>query len=197
MNLVIVKYNAGNTQSLLYALERLGVEARVSDIPEELQAADKVIFPGVGEASTAMRYLQEKGLDLVLKDLKQAFLGICLGMQLMGRHSEENDTPCLDIFSEKILRFPDRDDPAYKIPHMGWNTLNQVEGPLFKGVGPGAYAYFVHSYFVASGPDTIATCHYPEAFSAAVHKNNFYAVQFHPEKSGKTGQRILSNFLDL
>lgn len=197
MNLVIVKYNAGNTQSLLYALERLGSSALVSDVPEVLHSADKVIFPGVGEASTAMRYLREKGLDRVLKDLKQSFLGICLGMQLMGSHSEENDTPCLDIFSEKILRFPDLEDPSYKIPHMGWNTLSEVKGPLFKGVEAGAYAYFVHSYYVAAGPDTIAVCEYPEAFSAAVHRDNFYAVQFHPEKSGKTGQRILQNFLEL
>lgn len=197
MNVVIVQYNAGNTQSLLYALERLGVQAQVSDDPQSLRDADKVIFPGVGEASTAMSYLREKGLDQLLKGLKQPFLGICLGMQLMGSYSEENDTACLDIFSEKILRFPDREDPSYKIPHMGWNTLVEVEGPLFEGLGPGDYAYFVHSYYVAQGPDTIATCHYPEPFSAAVQKDNFYAVQFHPEKSGKAGQRILKNFLEL
>ncbi|NJO02053.1 MAG: imidazole glycerol phosphate synthase subunit HisH [Bacteroidia bacterium] len=197
MKLAIIKYNAGNTQSLSYALERLGVAPQITDDPEELLSADKVIFPGVGEASTAMNYLKSRGLDRVILQLRQPFLGICLGMQLMCQHSEENDTPCLGLFLEKVKRFPSDGTQRFKIPHMGWNTLNALEGDLFQGIDPGSYVYFVHSYYVEASDHTAALTDYIVPYSAGLHKDNFYAVQFHPEKSEKVGSRILQNFISL
>jgi imidazole glycerol-phosphate synthase subunit HisH len=194
MKLAIVQYNAGNVQSVAYALERLGVTATLSDEPEVISAADKVIFPGVGEASSTMRYLRQRGLDQLICSLRQPVLGICLGMQLMCSHSEEGPVDCLGIFPEQVRRFPDQ---AYKVPHMGWNRLEQVNSPLMRDLGAEPYVYFVHSYYVASGPDTVASTQYILPFSAALHRNNFYATQFHPEKSGTVGAQILKNFLDL
>lgn len=191
--IAIVKYNAGNVRSVKNALSRLGVEAVLTDEPAELASAEKVIFPGVGEAASAMRYLREKGLDATLKQLSQPFLGICLGMQLMCSHSEEGDTDCLGIFPEAVRKFPaDR-----RIPHMGWNALLDLKGPLLEGIPAGEDFYFVHSYYAALGDDTIATTDYILPFSAALQKDNFYAVQFHPEKSAKAGSRLLHNFLSL
>jgi len=191
--IAIVKYNSGNTRSVINALNRLGVEPHLTDNPEELQSADKVIFPGVGAAGSAMKHLEDRGLEKVLIKLEQPFLGICLGMQLMCSYSEENDTKLLNIFPETVEAF--RDVP--KIPHMGWNQLQNLSSPLFRGIDEGAHAYFVHSYKVASAPETIATANYGSPFSAALQKGNFYGVQFHPEKSAKTGVKILKNFLEL
>lgn len=193
MKIAIVKYNAGNVQSVTHALHRLGIEPCLTDDPQELSVADKIIFPGVGEASSAMKYLREKKLDKVLVSLKQPFLGICLGLQLMCTHSEENDTPCLGIFDLKVKRFP----PGQKIPHMGWNRVDMKDDPLFSGHGENPYLYFVHSYYAEPGPATIGLTDYILPFSAALHKNNYYAVQAHPEKSGKDGQLILENFLKI
>lgn len=194
--IAVVKYNAGNIRSILCALERLGVEAQVTDDVSLLKSADKVIFPGVGEASTAMNYLRKKGLDTVLTSLTQPFLGICLGLQLMCAHSEENDTPCLGIFDTEVLHFPPQ--PGVKIPHMGWNTIVPSNNPLFKGVKNDAFTYFVHSYYAVKTASTIATCHYDGLdFAASIHRDNFYGVQFHPEKSGKVGSLILQNFLEI
>lgn len=191
--ITIIKYNAGNVKSVQNTLNRLGVEAVLTDNLEEIKAAEKVIFPGVGEASSAMAYLKEKGLDKVLKELHQPFLGICLGLQLMCSHSEEGDAECLGIFKEKVKKFPPKD----KVPHMGWNNLLDMKGPLFQDLEGNSDMYFVHSYFASVGEDTIATCDYIEPFSAALHRDNFYAVQFHPEKSADTGQKLLENFLKL
>ncbi|MEM9324874.1 MAG: imidazole glycerol phosphate synthase subunit HisH [Bacteroidota bacterium] len=191
MKIAIVKYNAGNIQSLSFALNRLGIEPLVTDDPEALQGADKVIFPGQGEASSAMRYLRERGLDRILCDLKQPFLGICLGMQLMCEYLEENDTKGLGILDEHVLRF--RGD--LKVPHMGWNDIYDNAGPLMRDVHDGSYLYFVHSYYVEVGPHTIARCNYGVDFSAALQKDNYYAIQPHPEKSAELGMRILENFL--
>jgi imidazole glycerol-phosphate synthase subunit HisH len=190
---VIVKYNAGNVVSVTNALHRLGVEPEITDDPEKLASADKVIFPGVGEASTAMSYLRQRGLDRILVNLKQPFLGICLGLQLMCRHSEENDTDCLGIFDLEVKKFPPQD----KVPHMGWNGLHMNKHPLFQGAPVSTFFYYVHSYYAETGPDTIATSDYIVTFSAALHKDNFYAIQAHPEKSGKDGQIVLQNFLEL
>jgi glutamine amidotransferase len=191
MNVAIVKYNAGNTQSLTFALNRLGVEPVLTDDPEKLASADKVIFPGQGEASSAMRYLREKGLDKVLKELKQPFLGVCLGMQLMCEHTEENDTVGLGIIPVTVRRFR----KERKVPHMGWNTIEKPHGTLFENIKTGEYLYFVHSYYVEETEYTIAACHYGERFSAAIQKDNFYAIQPHPEKSADTGMHVLKNFL--
>ena len=193
MNIIIIKYNAGNVQSVLYALERLGVQAVVSEDHEAISAADKVIFPGVGEASSTMRYLREKGMDKLIPSLKQPVLGVCLGMQLMCNWSEENDTECLGIFDHDVRRFPTYD---LKVPHMGWNTLENLSTPLMYDLGEHPYVYFVHSYFVEKGPYTIAETDYAVKFSAALHKDNFYGTQFHPEKSGKVGASILKNFFE-
>lgn len=193
MNIAIVKYNAGNTQSVIYALNRLGIEPLLSDNAEELSKADKVIFPGVGEASTAMRFLKEKNLDVVLKNLKQPMLGICLGLQLMCLHSEENDTEGLGIVPIYVKRFPAKE----KVPHMGWNSLSNVKSDLMKGIGSEDYVYFVHSYYAEPSPYSIATCDYILPFAAAIQKDNFYALQFHAEKSGKVGEKILQNFISL
>lgn len=199
MEVVIVKYNAGNTQSVLYALERLGISATVSDEAEILRKADRVIFPGVGEASSAMNYLKKRKLDKVLCELKQPFLGICLGMQLMCAHSEENDTKGLGIFQEKVRLFPKVEDEKgnkIKIPHMGWNSLKKLQSPLFEGIRAGSFVYFVHSYYVEKSSHTTALCEYGLGFSAALQQDNFYAVQFHPEKSAELGSKILSNFIE-
>ena len=196
MSLVIIQYNAGNIQSVLYALERLGVQATVTDNVESIQSADKVIFPGVGEASTAMQYLQERGLDKVIKNLKQPVFGICLGMQLMCTYSEENDTNCLGIFEEQVKLFKPN-EATIKVPQIGWNTIADLKSNLFKGVNEESYAYFVHGYYAALGKHTIATTNYVQPYSSALHKDNFYGVQFHPEKSAKVGERIIQNFLEL
>jgi glutamine amidotransferase len=189
----VVKYNAGNIRSMSCALQRLGIQPVVTDDPAQLRVADKVIFPGVGEASTAMKYLRDRKLDTVLTSLTQPFLGVCLGLQLMCSHTEEHDADCLNIFSEKVKLFKGE----LKVPHMGWNTLNSMNGELFEGIPDHSYVYFVHSYYVDYGADTIAACDYGQRFSAAVGRDNFYGVQFHPEKSGETGERILRNFLTL
>jgi glutamine amidotransferase len=191
--IAIVKYNAGNIRSVMNALNRMDVPHILTDNPEELRAADKVILPGVGEANTAMKYLREKNLDQVIRDLKQPFLGICLGMQLMCAYSEENDTDCLGLIPERVKKFPPKD----KVPHMGWNNFVELKTPLFEGITLNDDVYFVHSYFVEVGPDTIGTTNYILNFSSAIQRNNFYGVQFHPEKSAEVGERILSNFLKL
>lgn len=192
MNLVLIKYNAGNIQSVLHALERLGVNATLSDDPAVIRAADKVIFPGVGEASSTMRNLQATGLHQLIPSLKQPVLGICLGMQLMCAYSEEGDTDCLGIFDEKVRRFPEM---GIKVPHMGWNQLTDLRSPIWADLPGEAYVYFVHSYYVETGVDTIAQANYGIPFSAALAKDNFVATQFHPEKSGTIGAKILANFL--
>ncbi len=196
MSIAIVKYNAGNIRSVTNALGRLGVEATLTDDPELLQRADKVLFPGQGEAGHAMAYLREHGLDSVIRSLRQPLLGICIGQQLLCRHSEEGDTDCLGIFSEDVVRFrPERQED--KVPHMGWNSLTHVKSPLMAGISEGEFVYFVHSFYVPVGENTIATTDYIQPFSAALHRDNFYATQFHPEKSGDAGHRILKNFLEL
>lgn len=199
MKLVIVKYNAGNIQSVLYALERIGLSAVVTDDHNEIQQADKVIFPGVGEASTAMKYLHDRGLDTLISSLTQPVLGICLGMQLMCTHSEENDTNCLGIFEENVQLFRNENpvNPEIKIPQIGWNNIHALQTPLFNEVPENSYCYFVHSYYAASGEHTIATTEYLQPYSSALHKNNFYGVQFHPEKSAGVGEQILKNFINL
>ncbi|MCB8994932.1 MAG: imidazole glycerol phosphate synthase subunit HisH [Bacteroidales bacterium] len=193
MNVAVIKYNAGNIQSVGFALERLGVKANITDDFDSIRAADKVIFPGVGEAGSTMKYLKERGIDQLLSDLKQPVLGICLGQQLMCMHSEEGDTPCIGIFDVPVLRFP----PEGKVPHMGWNNIEDEKGDLFTGLRPDRYFYFVHSYYVPLNDYTSASCNYITRFSAALQKDNFYATQFHPEKSGDAGQQVLKNFLEL
>ena len=196
MNVAIVKYNAGNIRSVIGALTRLGVTPLLTDNEEELRRADKVIFPGVGEASTTMEYLKAHGLDRIIKDLKQPVLGICLGQQLMCRHSDEGDTDCLGIFDVPVLKFqPQRHED--KVPHMGWNTIQTTGDGLFKGFSKPEFVYFVHSFYVPVCEWTAARTEYINPFSASLHKDNFYATQFHPEKSGATGERILKNFLDI
>ena len=196
MNITIVQYNAGNIQSVLYALERLGVTASVTDDPAMIQAADKVIFPGVGEASTAMAYLKERNLDQLIVSLKQPVLGICLGMQLMCKHSAENDTKCLGIFEEQVMAFKATENTT-KVPQIGWNTITNLKTELFNGVPENSFVYFVHGYYAGLGDNTIATTDYIQAYSSGLHKNNFYGVQFHPEKSAELGEQIIQNFLAL
>ena len=191
MEVVIIKYNAGNIQSVVNALQRQGVDAVVSDHAERIQKADKVIFPGVGEAGTAMDYLRSKGLDRVITELRQPVLGICLGLQLMCRHSEENNTDCLGIFDIDVKKF----EPVLKVPHVGWNVLRPMQSALLEGLSEEPYVYYVHSYFAALSEHTVATTDYVCTFSAVLQKDNFYAVQAHPEKSGETGALILKNFL--
>ena len=193
MNVAIVNYNAGNVQSVTYALRHLGVEPVLSDEAEVISTADRVIFPGVGEASTAMNFLKAAKLDQVIVNLKQPVFGVCLGLQLMCRHSEENDTNCLGIFDQEVKKF----EPTLKVPQMGWNTLTAMNSPLFEGLGTETYLYFVHSFYAALSEDTIAVTDYINPFSAALHKDNFYALQAHPEKSGKAGAKILENFLKI
>jgi glutamine amidotransferase len=193
-HIAIIKYNAGNIRSVDHALRRLGMEAEITDKPEKIIAADKVIFPGVGEAGTTMAYLQSRGLDRLIASLRQPVLGICLGQQLMCAWSEERNTPCIGIFDQPVKHFP---GDQLKVPHMGWNGLRDLRDPLFIGVPEGSYVYFVHSYYVPACADTAALCDYILPFSAALQKDNFFATQFHPEKSGDPGHRILSNFLAL
>jgi len=193
VNVAVIRYNAGNIRSVSHALGRLGVEPRVTDDPDAIRAADRVIFPGVGEASSAMRYLEARGLDSVIRGLTQPVLGICLGLQLLCSHSEEADTPCIGVFDEQVRRFP----PGDKIPHIGWNTISGLDGPLFDRVAEGSHVYFVHGYHADVGVDTTARAEYILPFSAGLSRENFHAVQFHPEKSGETGARILANFLGL
>ncbi|WP_332737211.1 imidazole glycerol phosphate synthase subunit HisH [Flavihumibacter sp.] len=195
MDLKILKYNAGNIQSVLYALERIGVDAIVTDDHDEIRSADKVIFPGVGEASSAMRYLRDRKLDILLKDLRQPVLGICLGMQLMCNSSEENDTSCIGIFEEEVKLFRP-EISRIKVPQIGWNNIFDLHTPLFDSVPDQSYCYFVHSYYASLGSHTIATTEYVLPYSAALHRDNFYGVQFHPEKSATVGEQILRNFIE-
>ena len=196
MKVAFVKYNAGNIRSVDYALKRLGVEAVITADKEILQSADKVIFPGVGEAGTTMNHLKATGLDELIKNLRQPVFGICLGMQLMCRHSEEGEVDCLNIFDVDVKRFvPQKHED--KVPHMGWNTIGKTNSKLFEGFTEEEFVYFVHSFYVPVCDFTAAETDYIHPFSAALHKDNFYATQFDPEKSGKTGERVLRNFLDL
>ncbi len=191
--IAIIKYNAGNIRSVENALHRLGYKCKITDDVDEIRNADKVIFPGVGEARSAMNYLKTKGLDKALTNLRQPVLGICLGLQLMCRHSEEGNTDCLRIFDSDVLLFP----PVDKVPHIGWNSFLSATGELFGGIFPEDDVYYVHSYYPEISSFTIATCKYIVPFSAAMQKDNFYATQFHPEKSASVGERILKNFLEL
>ena len=191
--IAILKYNAGNIKSVQNALERLGHKSIITDNPAELLNADKVIFPGVGEASSAMNYLKLRGLDKTILALRNPVLGICLGLQLMCRYSEEADTKCLGIFDSDVRLFP----PVDKIPHMGWNNCMTLKGGLFKGISTDDDLYYVHSYYAEISTCTIATCEYILPFSSAMQKDNFFATQFHPEKSAEAGEKILKNFLEL
>jgi glutamine amidotransferase len=194
MRIVIIKYNTGNIFSVEHAFKRLGVEAIVSADKELIRTADKVIFPGVGEAGSTMHHLRRTGLDKLIPDLKQPVLGICLGMQLMCAYSEEGDVDCLNIFDAKVKRFVSERHED-KVPHMGWNTITNLKSEIFDDSLEGEFVYFVHSYYIASCKHTAAITDYIFPFSAAIHKDNFYATQFHPEKSGGVGEKILKNFL--
>ena len=200
MNIAIVKYNAGNIYSVVNALKRLGIDPLLTDNPEELRRADKVLFPGQGEARGAMDYLRQRGLDQVIRQLTQPVLGICIGQQLLCRHSEEGDTDCIGVFDSPVLRFRPHSH-ADKVPAMGWNRIGKLKSKLMEGLtaadGTDPYVYFVHSYYVPLCEHTIATADYILPYSAALNKDNFYATQFHPEKSGDTGERILENFIKL
>lgn len=191
--IALIKYNAGNTRSVQNAVNRLGYDCIITDETDKIMLAEKVILPGVGEASSAMHYLKEKKLDTIISSLNQPFLGICLGLQLMCRHSEENNTDCLGIFDVAVKKFPLTD----LVPHMGWNDLQNLKSEIFEGVNNSDNVYFVHSYFAEISGQTIATCDYILPFSAALQKDNFYATQFHPEKSAMNGEKILKNFLEL
>ena len=191
--IAIIKYNAGNIQSVQNALNRLGVESVITDDKNTILNADKVIFPGVGEASSAMNYLKERGLDEVIRSITQPFLGICLGLQLMCKYSEEGNTDCLGIFDTKVKLFP----PKLKVPHIGWNNLKSSDVQLFKGIRSTEDFYFVHSYYAELCEETIAVTDYIKPISAALQKNNFYATQFHPEKSASVGEKLLKNFIEL
>ena len=193
IKIAIIDYKAGNVRSVYNALQRLGVEAAITANHKEIREADKVIFPGVGEASSTMKYLKEQKLDVLIPQLKQPILGICLGMQLLCKFTEEGNTDCINIFPNKVKLFKGKD----KVPHVGWNNINNLSGKLFKNISENPYTYFVHSFYVEKQNDTIATCNYMGNFSAAIQKDNFYAVQFHPEKSGDVGQQILKNFIEL
>ena len=199
MKIVIIKYNAGNIESVNNALNRLDLNAEVTSDPEKIRNADKVIFPGVGEASTTMKYLRKHKLDELIISLKQPVLGICLGLQLMCSHSEENDTKCLGIFDENVKRFVPKPGEEFitKVPHMGWNSISNLKSNLFTNENDKQYVYFVHSFYAGIGEHTAATCNYILPFSAALQKDNFYATQFHPEKSGSVGAKILENFINL
>ena len=193
MNVVLIDYGAGNIKSLQFALERFGVEGVLSSNPEEIKQADKVIFPGVGEASSAMQKLKESGLDIIIPNLKNPVLGICLAMQLMCSETEEGSTQGLNIFDVSVKRF----NSDLKVPQMGWNTLEELNSPLFNNLDSGTYMYSVHSFYAALCKHTIAQTNYGIAYSSALQKDNFYGVQFHPEKSSKAGSKILTNFLEL
>ena len=193
MKIAIINYGAGNIQSILFAIERLGYTAVLTNNPDEIQQADKVIFPGVGEASYAMQKLKESGLDSLIPNLKQPVLGICLGMQLMCHHSEEGNTNGLGIFDANVIRFSNN----VKVPQMGWNQIYNLKSPLFKEINDNEYMYLVHSYYVPNCKEAIATTNYDLEYASALQKNNFYGTQFHPEKSGDVGEQILANFLKL
>lgn len=193
--IAIIDYGMGNIRSLGNALTRLGAEWVLTADPDVIRGADRVILPGVGNAAQAMANLTRLGLPGVLVDLRRPVLGICVGMQVMCRHSDEGDVDCIGIFDAKVRRFPDA--PGIKVPHMGWSRINNLESKLFKGIDPGSYVYFVHSYYAPLCPDTIATARHPEMFSAALKYENFYGTQFHPEKSGAVGEAILKNFIEL
>jgi glutamine amidotransferase len=201
MKIAIIKYNAGNVQSVLYALQRLSINAVVTDDAEVIMKADKVIFPGVGHAGSAMEYLRNKNLDKLITSLTQPVLGICLGLQLMCNASEEGDTKCLGIFDVEVKKFDNsvlkNNAAQFKIPHMGWNNIYDLKSPLFADVKENSFVYFVHSYYAELSPETIATTDYIKPFSAAMQHNNFYGVQFHSEKSADAGIQIISNFLKL
>lgn len=194
MNISIIKYNAGNIQSVLYALERIGVSATVTDDHEQIRSADKVLFPGVGEAYSAMQSLKGKNLDQLIKELKQPVLGICVGLQLLCKHSEERNTTGLGVFDVKVKRFS---SPDLKVPQIGWNDIYKLKSGLFNEVKENSYVYFVHSYYAELSDRTIATTNYGVEYSAALRKDNFYGVQFHAEKSADIGEQILKNFIDL
>lgn len=193
MKIAIIKYNAGNARSVSFALERLGVSPLITDDAEQITNADKVIFPGVGEASTAMNFLKKNNLDTLIKELQQPVLGICLGMQLLCKHSEEGNTSCLNIIDANVKKFKG----SLKIPQIGWNTVYDLKLPLFKNVNENSYFYFVHGYYLESCGSTISTTDYIVPFSSAINKNNFYGVQFHPEKSETVGEQVLKNFIEL
>jgi len=196
MNVAIVKYNAGNIYSVVNALKRLGIEPLLTDDAELLMKADKVLFPGQGHAGEAMDYLRARKLDVLIRDLKQPVFGICVGQQLLCKHSEEGDTDCIGIFDAEVKRFqPQRHED--KVPCMGWNELKLTVNPILKNLGDNPYVYFVHSYYVPVCAETIATADYILPYSASMHKDNFYTCQFHPEKSGKVGEQIIKNFIDL
>ncbi len=195
MKTVILKYNAGNVQSVMYALDRLGAGYLYTDAEQEIRTADRVIFPGVGEAGTAMSYLRARGLDKIIPSLTQPVLGTCVGMQLMCAHSEESDTTCMGIFDVPVKRFPAL--PGLKVPHTGWNSIHTLGDSITTGIAEQTYVYFVHSYYAPVGPHTIATCDYGLPFSAMLHRDNFYAAQFHCEISGDAGEQVLRNFLNL
>lgn len=195
MEIAIIKYNAGNVQSVMYALDRIGMKYQWTDDEKVIASADKVIFPGVGEASTAMAYLREKGLDQLIPSLKQPVLATCIGMQLLCRDSEENNTTCMGVFDVSVKRFV---SPDLKIPHVGWNSIQAYgENILMEGLKKEEFVYFVHSYYAPINPYTSATCDYAQPFSAMLQKDNFYAAQFHAEISGIVGQKIIQNFLAL
>ncbi|MDN3205782.1 imidazole glycerol phosphate synthase subunit HisH [Algoriphagus sediminis] len=198
MKVAVIKYNSGNVQSVLYALERLGAKAELTDDIEKIKSADRVIFPGQGEASSAMRYLKSKNLDQVIKETTQPFLGICLGLQLLCDHSEENNTECLGIFPVKVKKFIPENSQEFKVPQIGWNELEKImDNPLFRGIKPHPFVYYVHSFYAELSEFTIAQSHYIHDFSAMLHKDNFFAIQAHPEKSGEVGEHLLKNFLNL
>jgi glutamine amidotransferase len=195
MEIAIIKYNAGNVASVMYALDRIGQKYKWTDDPEEIKKADKVIFPGVGEASTAMAYLKEKGLDTLIKGLKQPVLATCIGMQLLCKHSEEGNVDCIGVFDVEVKKFQSKD---LKIPHVGWNSITpKGDNPLMKGLKEDEFVYFVHSFYAPVNAYTTAVCEYVQPFSAMLHQDNFYAAQFHAEISGKAGEQILKNFLAL
>jgi len=193
MNIVIINYGAGNIQSIMFAIERLGYKAVLSNNPDEIKSADKVIFPGVGEASSAMKMLRESGLDALIPTLKQPVFGICLGMQLMCNYSEEGNTKGLGIFDVDVVKF----SPKVKVPQMGWNQIYNLKSDLFKGIAENEYMYLVHSFYAPLCTETIATTNYELEYSSALENDNFYGTQFHPEKSGDIGEQILANFINL